>query len=434
MKILYLVGGKSAIGGGATVRDAMFVRGLADAGHEVVALSVMGQARVEGSEEDSRLFTPLVGGGVSHFFPALSRMLSALVSLWRHPRPIRSLTSFAVGGYVDRAGPALVGILAGRDKNLRDDFAKCMEQVESNPPNPDIVVLSSPVLSALAEPLRANLGCPVVCLTQGADRHMESLEEPFRSDARKLVRRNARNFAIAVATSRHFAIRATEFMALPASRVKVVPPGIDAEAFANPSPRVRSPFVIGYCDGIRQEKGLDTLVDALDQLIKSGSTDVELHIAGKIDDSRYWQRIKRRLESPLLSGRHKVYGELGRKARKEFLAGLSVYATSTREPESKGLVILEAMALGVPVTAPSSGIIPEIFQLVNGGLLVSSEAPVWMYAQAFELLASMPETADSLGKNAARGVAEHFSISRAAERLSNILVAAVRAGEAAKPA
>ncbi|MDR1611964.1 MAG: glycosyltransferase family 4 protein [Planctomycetota bacterium] len=426
MRILYLAGGNHVIGGGATVRDAMFVRGLRNIGHDVLALSVLGAVRVDGAEDDSRLFDTLNSGRITRYFPHLSRLLTTLSSLWRRPRPVRNLTSFAVGGYIDRAGPAAVAMLAGRDKRLRGDFVKCMAFLGGNPPRPDVVVLSTPMLSALVEPLRANLECPVVCLTQGADRTIESLEDPFRSDARKLIRKNARHLSLAVATSRHFAIRATEFMALPAAKVKVVPPGVDASALDNPSPRARRPFVIGFHDSICREKGLDTLVDALDHLVKNGRRDPLLWIAGRIADPRYWQRIKRRLESPLLSGKFKFFGELGARARREFLAGLSVFVVASREPESKGTVILEAMALGVPLIGPSSGIIAEIFQYVNGGLLVSSDAPVWMYAQALELLDSMPETADNLGKNAARGVAEHFSIERAANRLSALLAGTAR--------
>ena len=76
------------------------------------------------------------------------------------------------------------------------------------------------MLSGLAEALRGNLGCPIVCLTQGSDRIIEALDEPYRSDARKLVRKNARLFRLVVATSRFFAIRATESLSLPASRVR----------------------------------------------------------------------------------------------------------------------------------------------------------------------------------------------------------------------
>ena len=49
MRILYLVGGKSMYAGGATVRDAAFVRGLRDAGHEVDAVSLHGPTSVDGA-------------------------------------------------------------------------------------------------------------------------------------------------------------------------------------------------------------------------------------------------------------------------------------------------------------------------------------------------------------------------------------------------
>ena len=217
MRILYLAAGNVAFGGGATARDAAFIRGLGDNGHEVRAVSLYGPIRIEGQDKPCGLFQSLGSTRVQRVFPRLSVLPSALASFLRHPRPLGAVTSFAVGGRIDKAGPEVVRALAGRDKRQHREYARLME-LYSSFPKPDVVVLANILLLGLAEPLRAGFSCPVVCLSQGSDRFVECLDEPYRSDARKLVRRHAKLLRMAVTTSRFSAIRATEFMALSRSR------------------------------------------------------------------------------------------------------------------------------------------------------------------------------------------------------------------------
>lgn len=427
MRILYLVGGSDIIAGGATIRDEAFVRGLIDAGHTVEALSLFGQTKIEGETSYTGMFKPLSRYTFRELFPRLAKVPDVISSLMHGSRSVDSMTTLAVSGRrSDPSGPMAVSLLSGANKTQRREFSRLMEHLSTNQEKIDVAILANTMLSGLAEAIRANLGCPIICLSQGSDRYIEALEEPYRSDARKLVRKNARLFRLVVSSSRFFSIRTTEALALPASRIKVVPPGVDAESLVNPNPRRRKPFTIGYFSPIFKDKGLDILLDAVDSLVREMQLDIELWIGGEIRDERYWNRLYRRLESSPLKSKYKVFGQLDAKGRRDFMHGLSVYTVSAREPESRATHILEAMAAGVPVIGPAAGIVPEIFQYVNGGLLVSSEAPAWMFTQALELLASMPDTADEMGKAGSAGVREFFSTSRSAQRLTEIIEEALK--------
>lgn len=422
MRILYLVGGGDVIGGGATIRDAAFAEGLVAAGHTVDAISFYGQARLEGESSYCHAFRPLGRHTLRRIFPRLAKFPLALASLVSGARPLDNMTSLAVRGRrADPAGPLAVSLLSGANKLQRREFSRLMEYLAVNSGTVDAVIFSNTMLSGLAEPVRANIGCPIVCLSQGSDRVIEALEEPYRSDARKLVRKNAKLFHLVVSSSRYFAIRANESLALPASRIKVVPPGVDAEAMDNQQERKRSPFTIGYMAPIRKEKGLDILVDAVDGLVKDTAMDIDLWVSGRVEDERYWSRINRRLDNSQLKSRHRIFGAMSSRDRREFMAGLSVFVMPSREPESRATHLLEAMVAGVPVVAPACGIVPEIFQHANGGLLVSSEAPAWMFAQALELLSSMPDTADEMGRAGREGVRNNFSIQSAAAHLAETI-------------
>lgn len=421
MRILYLVGGNDVLAGGATARDAALVAGLQNAGHSLIPISLYGPASVENESRNSALFKPLGQTTLRLLFPKLSRLSSSISSIFRKSRAPASLSPLsATPRRGDLRGPLALSLLSGANKTQRREFARLMEFLGPDS-RPDVVLLANTMLSGLAETIRDHLGCPLVCLSQGSDRFVESLDEPFRSDARKLVRKHAKQFRFVVTTSRFFAIRAAESLALPASRIRVVPPGVDAKNLHNPAPRCRMPFTIGYLAPIRKEKGLDILVDAVESLASDTGVEPELWIAGHVEDERYWTRIRRRLDGTALKARCRVYGTLEGNDRRDFLEGLSVFVVSSREPESRGTHMLEAMAAGVPVVGPATGIVPEIFQYANGGLLVSSEAPPWMFAQALELLASMPETADEMGRTGSEGVEQYFSVESSAAWMEEVL-------------
>ncbi len=434
MRILYLVGGNDVIAGGATVRDASFVTGLREAGHDVIPVSLYGPAGIEDESGYSKIFHPLGQTTLRRIFPRLSRLPGSISSAFRRPRPVASMTNLAVTGRrADLMGPLAVSMLSGANKLQRREFARLADYLGSGY-RPDAVLFANIMLSGLAEAVRANFACPIICLSQGSDRVVEALDEPFRSDARKLARKNARLFRRVVTSSRFFAIRATESLALPASRIRVVPPGVDAKSLRNPAPRRRLPFTIGYMAPVRKDKGLDILVEAVESLARDTSVEPELWISGRVEDERYWNRLQRRLDGAALKSRRRIFGSLTGTDRRDFLEGLSVFVVPSREPESRATHMLEAMAAGVPVIGPATGIIPEVFQYANGGLLVSSEAPAWMFAQALELLASMPDTADEMGRVGSEGVEEYFSIGSSARRLVEIIDEAVRSPTATRVA
>jgi len=62
-------------------------------------------------------------------------------------------------------------------------------------------------------------------------------------------------------------------------------------------------------------------------------------------------------------------GEVNREQKLDFLHGLHVLSVPTVYAESKGLYVLEALAVGVPVVQPKHGSFPELIEATGGGLL-----------------------------------------------------------------
>src|SRR5579864_2856505 len=122
-------------------------------------------------------------------------------------------------------------------------------------------------------------------------------------------------------------------------------------------------FVIGAVGRLSREKGFDILIQSVDQLLKDGF-DVELLIVGEGDDR---PRIETQISELGRTPRVHLLGY--RSDTREIYEAMDVFALSSL---SEGLpnVLLEAMALEVPVVATRVGGIPKIIQNDVNGLIV----------------------------------------------------------------
>jgi glycosyltransferase involved in cell wall biosynthesis len=113
-------------------------------------------------------------------------------------------------------------------------------------------------------------------------------------------------------------------------------------------------------------------------------TGMKLKIAAKIgdDDNRYYrEEIK-----PLLGSGIEFVGEVDEPAKTELLSDAAAMLFPIDWPEPFGLVVIEAMAFGVPVVAWREGAMPEIIDEGETGFVVDSiEAAVEALAKCAAL-------------------------------------------------
>lgn len=419
MRILYLVGGNDFPAGGATVRDAAFVRAMRQAGHEVDAVALFSPTGVEGTPDTEGIFTHLGRSTLRRLFPQLTRASRTIVSMINNPR---QMNMTGMGGVrLDPRGMLAVGMLAGTDKTQAREYGRIREYTARHTARVDACFLANALLSGLAPQLKLEFGCPIICLSQDSAHLLDSLEEPHQSVARKLMRKNARHFALLVTTNRWSAVADAETLALPAARIRIISPAVDCTGLQAAPQRVRDPFTIGFLAPLCREKGADIVVDAVESLITAARVDARLRIAGPHVDEHYVRRLHHLLERPVFDGRWEIMSQPTGADRTAFFQSLSVFVNASREPETRAVGIIEALASGVPVVGPASGIVPEILQSTRGGVVVPLDAPPWMYTQAFEVLAADPEAADHLGQLGSEGVRKHFSIDAAAVSLQQLL-------------
>ena len=98
-----------------------------------------------------------------------------------------------------------------------------------------------------------------------------------------------------------------------------------------------------------------------------------LRIAAKVDpaDREYFEReIRHLLDNPLVE----FIGEISEGQKSDFLGGASALLFPIDWPEPFGLVMIEALACGVPVVAFRGGSVPEIIEHGKTGFIVDTLA------------------------------------------------------------
>jgi glycosyltransferase involved in cell wall biosynthesis len=129
----------------------------------------------------------------------------------------------------------------------------------------------------------------------------------------------------------------------------------------------------------------------------------------------YLDDIKRGLARAGLADEFMYHGAVDRDGKVEFLQDLDVMSVPAPD-EPKGVSVLEAMAVGVPVVQPRCGSFTEMVQKTGGGLLVPPN-DTQALATALHNLFEDRELADRLGQRGFDGVREHYSIERSTDRL-----------------
>ncbi|MFI5413244.1 MAG: glycosyltransferase family 4 protein [Candidatus Lutacidiplasmatales archaeon] len=196
------------------------------------------------------------------------------------------------------------------------------------------------------------------------------------------------------------------------ARIVVLPNGIDLQEFAHPPARQGSPtgitvlFVGRLSPG---QKGLESLVRALAQV--PAELDVHVRLVGEdwggAEQVREWAK---RLD---LAGRVQILGPVSRAALLQEYANADLFVLpSLFEPF--GIVLLEAMAAGLPIVATRVGGIPEVVAEGRNASLVPPADPTAL-AEAIRTLASSERTRREFS-TAGKELVQRFSWERLGPR------------------
>jgi len=408
MRVAYLAAGAGGMYCGSCLRDNRLAATLLAQGHDVVLVPVYTPLRTD--EPDVSLSRVYYGG--------INVYLQQKWSLFRHTpwvldrlldsrRLLQGVTRLAAGTSPQELGALTVSVLKGAEGAQAKELAKLIRGLRKLAP--DLINLPNLMFAALAQPLKEALGTPVVCTLTGEDIFLDKLPEPFKSQARDLIRLRSRDVDGFIAFTRYYASHAAEHFGLPAERLHVVPLGVGPDILAEPSPPPAEPFTIGYLARICPDKGLHVLAQAF-RVLRGQGRDCRLAAAGYLPPGErpYLEAIRGRLAEDGLADGFECLGEVNLAGKRRFLALLHVLSVPTVYREAKGLYVLEALANGVPVVQPRHGSFPELIEATGGGLLFEPGDPREL-AAALARLMDDPALREELGNRGRSAVLQSFT-------------------------
>jgi len=285
---------------------------------------------------------------------------------------------------------------------------------------PDVINIHTPVpgLGDLASFAGRNIP-QVITYHTGSMRkgnYLDIFILPYEKVALKFMLRRAK----AVVCSSDF-VR-TDFLKKYMSKSETITPGVDTEFFA-PNPKVcaQDPTVLFAASLARgqEHKGLKTLLDAI-KILKEEFSNIKLIVAGDGDlKNKYESYAKQNNLKASVEFRGKLQGqELPEAYRK---ANLFALPTAS---DSQPLVILEAMAAGLPIVSTRIGGIPNMIEDGEEGFLIEPHNPQVLANKIGELLRD-PQLREKFSEAARERAIKDFSWQKRMEKYNEILEKAI---------
>jgi glycosyltransferase involved in cell wall biosynthesis len=419
MDILSITAGAAGMYCGSCLRDNALAVELLRRGHRVTLLPLYTPTNPDEANVSQR---QVLFGGISVYLQQYSSLFRRtprfLDKLWDSPWVINAFATRSISTDPRLLGDLTVSMLEGESGLLRKEFEKLQEWL-AHEPVPDIINLPNSLLIALAGPIRRALKRPVFCTLQGEDLFLDGLVEPYRTRAIDLIRKQVPDVDRFLPVSDYYVPVMSKMLSIPLDCMTVVPLGINLTGYERKSGQHGDPFRVGYFARISPEKGLHALADAYIALRhRTPNARIRLDAAGYMAPAQrqYLDDIKRKLADSGLAEEFMYHGAVDRDGKLAFLQSLDVLSVPATYDEPKGVFLLEAMAEGVPVVQPRRGAFTEIVERTGGGVLVPPDDPHALAEGLYDLWKDRA-MASTIGERGYRGVREHYSIERSADRL-----------------
>jgi glycosyltransferase involved in cell wall biosynthesis len=224
-----------------------------------------------------------------------------------------------------------------------------------------------------------------------------------------------RSIGVAADRIRQFEVDLTEFVATPAD----LPVPERLREFV-----ARFDTVFLFIGRIQRDKGVIDLLDAFTDLAQTGKTQSGLAYVG---DGKDMELLRRRVQERGLADTVLMSGKIMHDQLPSILRHVDIVVAPTRPefPEGRCMVVLESLALGVPVIAPDFGPFPYAVQHLVNGLLFEAGSCKALHRSLS--LALQPETLAGLRRGAVHSGRELLSSQQSFARAVDATFAAVSA-------
>jgi glycosyltransferase involved in cell wall biosynthesis len=427
LKIVQLTPGAGEMYCGNCLRDNALVAEWNRLGHDVCMVPLYLPLTLD--EPDQSTNVPIFFGGINvfldHKIPWLWRCLPMR---FRKLFDSRTLLK-SVGRKVSKTNPAEVGALTV--SMLQGEHGRQIKELQElsdwlqHDQKPNVISFSNALLLGMSNHLQKATGAKTVCFLAGEDTFVDSLPEPYCSQAWELIRAHVQKIDLLIAPSRYYAELMSERMELPLERVHVVYNGINTADFANaadPAEPNRPP-TLGFFARMCTAKGLDVLVDAFIEIRKRGNVPrLKLKVGGNLNK---WNEplvnvLKLKLKAEGLEQEVSFHPNVSRADKIRFLRSLDVFSVPAVSNEPFGFYVVEALAAGVPVVLPARSTFPELIEKSGGGVLYPFESPTAL-VETLEQLFIDESKRQHLSNTGRRNALEFFSVKRVAQETTELI-------------
>src|SRR6185503_1520620 len=346
------------------VRDNATVRALVQAKEDVVAIPMYLPQIVD--KVDLISSSPVFYGGINSYLQQVSgffRWTPRWIDRLFDSRWMLKLAAKRAGSVRARGlGELTLSVMQGADGKQKKELDRLLQFLEGVE-RPDVVHLSTPLLTGIGLAIRRKFGVPLVCTVHDEDVWIDAMDEPWRTRCWETMAQGGRDVAAFISVSRWYGEVMCDRLKIDPAKMHVIPIGVDAgEAPSGPPP---NPPVIGYLARMAESMGLPTLVEAWLQLKKTEKCkSLRLHFSGgkTADDGPFLERLRKRFADEGVLGEVTFFDDFSPKGRRTFLSTCSVVSVPTPGGVAFGAYILEANAAGVPVVQPRIGSYPELIE------------------------------------------------------------------------
>ncbi len=411
------------------LRDAALLKAMMDVGHDVLSIPLY--LPLSADVSDSVVKSPIFFGGInvylqqkSSFFQKTPRWFDKLLD---SPGLLKWIGRLAGMTSARDLGQTTTSMLRGEQGRQIKELDRLVRWLSQQDTKPDVVCLSNIMLVGLTRSIKQSLDVPVFCLLQDEDGFLDGLPSPYSDQAWQILSERAGDIDAFISVSKYYADVMRQRLKISSERMYVVHMGIALDGYELRQDEPEVP-TIGYLSRMCLDKGLDTLVDAFIQLKKNEKLkNVKLRITGgkMSDDGKFLNRIRHQLDSSGLIGDVEFLSDFDNITKSAFLRTLSVLSVPEKQPVAYGLYVLEALAAGVSVVEPSSGVFPELLEMTGGGVLFEPNNTEAL-TTAIEKLLIEPDYARKLGSQGRNAVFEKFNIEQTAEEIVRIYGQAVK--------
>jgi len=400
------------------LRDVALVRAMRKRGHDVLMVPMY--LPVQSDRKEELMDVPIFFGGVNVYLQqkwGLFRKTPRWIDrLFDSPWLLRCIGRRANVTSARDLGETTISMLQGEEGRQTKELNRLVDWLSAQENRPDIVCLSNVLLIGLARRLKAHLNVPVVCLLQDEDSFLEGLSPDYAEQAWGILAERSGDVDAFIAVSKYYADVMREKLSTEANRMYVVYMGVSLEGYEQRKSRPQVPTV-GFLSRMCSERGLDILVDAFIVLKKDENLkNARLRIAGGSsgDDKSFVHRIRRQISSCSFISDVDFISDFSRDTKISFLQTLSLLSVPEKKPVACGLYVLEALAAGVPVVQPASGVFGELLEMTGGGVLFEPNNSTALAAAMKKLLLDS-DCAQQLGRQGRQAVFEKFNVERTAK-------------------